>query len=158
MGSGKSIVGKALGEHTKIPFIDLDKYIEQHEGKTINEIFLKYGEQYFRDLEYKACKELCLKKGIILALGGGTPLYKRNFYLLKKNSKIVFLNVPESTITYRLENDNTRPLLNSSEKAKRIKKLYRERQPCYIKISDVTIDAQECVENIVNNIINIFDL
>ena len=80
MGSGKTAVGNQLSKLTSRNYVDIDQYIENKSGKTISEIFAESGEQYFRDLEYEAAKELSLKKGCIISAGGGTLLYERNRY------------------------------------------------------------------------------
>ncbi len=51
MGAGKSTIGRQLAQSIKCPFIDLDAYIEEKEGKTISEIFGEKGESGFRELE-----------------------------------------------------------------------------------------------------------
>ena len=51
MGSGKTHWGKELSQKMDIPFFDLDEKIEEHEGKTIVQIFAEEGEEYFRLLE-----------------------------------------------------------------------------------------------------------
>ena len=56
-GSGKSTIGKMLSKRLNLEFIDLDSYIEKNTGLKISEIFSLYGEDYFRKLEKKACKE-----------------------------------------------------------------------------------------------------
>jgi len=76
MGSGKTAVGKQLSRLTSLNYVDIDNYIERKTGKTISEIFAESGEQYFRDLEYEAAKELSLKKGYVISAGGGTPCMK----------------------------------------------------------------------------------
>ncbi|MEC8611067.1 MAG: shikimate kinase, partial [Bacteroidota bacterium] len=50
MGSGKSTVGKKLAYNLRHDFIDLDKYIQEQEDRTIKEIFEQEGEDYFRKL------------------------------------------------------------------------------------------------------------
>ena len=47
MGSGKSTVGKLLGERLNLPFTDLDEYIESEVGTAIPEIFREKGELFF---------------------------------------------------------------------------------------------------------------
>ena len=88
MGSGKSHDGKLLSEHLGLPFIDLDAWIEEKEGKTISSIFSANGEEYFRLKERDALKEVyevlthhqeetAVKgryKGIV-ATGGGAPCF-----------------------------------------------------------------------------------
>jgi shikimate kinase len=51
MGAGKTTIGKQLAQSIKCPFIDLDAYIEEKEGKTISEIFETAGEAGFREKE-----------------------------------------------------------------------------------------------------------
>ena len=51
MGSGKTTAGKELAALLGWSFIDLDKKIEEHTGKTIPEIFSQNGEDYFRNVE-----------------------------------------------------------------------------------------------------------
>jgi len=51
MGSGKTTVGKLLAKTMEMKFVDIDKVIEAHEKKSINDIFHEKGQIYFRDLE-----------------------------------------------------------------------------------------------------------
>ncbi len=53
MGVGKSTLGKILSERLNLKFIDVDKIIEKKESLSVNEIFTKKGEDYFRNLEEK---------------------------------------------------------------------------------------------------------
>ena len=46
MGSGKSTLGQKLAYNLKNEFIDLDKYIEEQEGRTIKEIFEEIGRAH----------------------------------------------------------------------------------------------------------------
>lgn len=71
MGTGKSRVGRILAENLKMPFVDMDRTIEQRQGKTIAEIFADYGEPFFRELEKQLCFELSQKSGQLLPLGVG---------------------------------------------------------------------------------------
>lgn len=56
MGSGKSSVGALLASKLGIPFFDLDTVIEQEEQLSVNEIFAKKGEIYFRKRNMMCCK------------------------------------------------------------------------------------------------------
>ena len=51
MGSGKTTVGKILADEINFKFIDSDDLIEKQEDKSITDIFLFKGEEYFRELE-----------------------------------------------------------------------------------------------------------
>ena len=65
MGCGKSTVGRNIARKTGKKFLDMDSYIEKKAGMTVSEIFDKYGESTFRDMEYEACKELSEMKDLI---------------------------------------------------------------------------------------------
>ena len=69
-GCGKTTIGKLLSKKLNYQFIDIDSYIEEKQGKTIDEIF-KNGEEYFRNIETEACRELGEIKNSIISSGGG---------------------------------------------------------------------------------------
>ncbi|MGN0550905.1 MAG: shikimate kinase [Acutalibacteraceae bacterium] len=141
MGSGKTTVGRILSKSTGLELIDMDEYIEKKQDMTVSEIFAKYGEEYFRDLEHKAALELSKKQGCIISAGGGTLVYKRNVDAFKKGCKIVLLDVPLEVIKERLKNDTKRPLLQRPDKNKAMKELYDKRMPLYKQAAQYTVTA-----------------
>ena len=153
MGCGKSTVGKELSKIIKIDFIDIDTYIESKENRTVAKIFKLKGEKHFRKLETKAILDLALKPYKVIALGGGSLLNKENLEVLKRTSKIFFLNASKEVIMGRLKYDNSRPLLNVDEKEKVLGKLYDERFCTYRENSDFIIDANGDISKIINDIL-----
>ena len=71
MGCGKTTVGRNLARKSGRKFVDMDSYIEEKAGMKVSEIFEKYGENRFRDMEHEACLELADTKGLVIASGGG---------------------------------------------------------------------------------------
>lgn len=111
MASGKSSLGKKIAQHFNLEFVDLDKYIETKENCSINEIFEKYGEEKFRELEAQYLRELDLNEKVI-ATGGGTPIFHKNMVYMKENGAVVYLIVPAEIIIGRLrQNKEKRPLV-----------------------------------------------
>lgn len=116
-GTGKSTIGKIIAENLKLPFIDLDKAIENKAGKSISEIIELQGESAFRDLETKALYDLTPnpspeRKGeSVVALGGGALLREENKAFAQANGKILLLMAELNTLIERLESSNNRPLL-----------------------------------------------
>ena len=141
MGCGKTTVGKALAKKTGMSLVDTDKYIEEKENMTISDIFKVYGEEYFRELEHKACVELADKSNLIIATGGGALTFERNVNALKKSCVIVLLDVPVDVLYKRLEFDTTRPLLQRADKKEAMTELYNKRMPIYKKASDIVING-----------------
>ncbi len=142
MGCGKSTIGKIIAKKTGKKFIDMDSYIEEKAEMKISEIFEKFGEERFRDMEHEACKELSEKKGMVIASGGGAFTFDRNVEVFKGKDKIVFLNVSLETIKYRLRNDKVRPLLQRPDKDKAMEELYNKRFPIYKKASDIIVKGR----------------
>ena len=50
-GSGKTVIGRAAARELHWPFIDFDTEIEHRQHATVEEIFARYGEPRFRELE-----------------------------------------------------------------------------------------------------------
>lgn len=155
MGCGKSTIGNLLSKKTGMSFIDLDSYIEQKENKTVAEIFADNGEDYFRQLERDASKELSQKKSLVIATGGGTLTFQENVDAFKTSGKIVLLDVPVEVVSERLQGDTTRPLLNRPDKEQAMRELYEKRMPLYQSAADIVVNAansplQVCMEIISN--------
>ena len=156
MGSGKTSVGTALAKALNKDFIDLDKYIEQAEGITVSEIFARFGENYFRDLETKAVTLLGSQSGRVISLGGGTLLKSENIKPLKQNGIIFYLDVNADTVLNRLKYDTTRPLLKNN-KQQVVYDLINARAPIYKAAADYTVDSNGSVDDAVNQILKIIN-
>lgn len=114
MGCGKSTIARRLSKITNIPYVDLDKSIEERINLSINEIFEQRGEIYFRKLEHEIFVELLNDpRNLIIGLGGGTPCYANNHELLKgDNIFSIYLKASVETLFGRLVfNKSKRPLL-----------------------------------------------
>ena len=142
MGCGKSTVGRNLARKSGRKFLDMDAYIEEKAGMTVSEIFDKYGEDGFRDMEHKACLELAEMSDLVVASGGGAFTFERNVRAFKGRDTIVFLDVPLEVIKNRLKNDKTRPLLQRPDKDTAMKELYDKRYPIYKKAADIVVAGQ----------------
>src|SRR3546814_5777160 len=71
MGSGKSSLGRRLAVRLGLPFFDADHEIEAAAGRTISEIFEKFGEAHFRDGERRVIARLIDGEPKVIATGGG---------------------------------------------------------------------------------------
>lgn len=114
MGSGKSTTAKALAKKLKIPFIDLDEYLEEVLGATIPIIFKTKGELFFRKQESLYFKQLMdSSDSFVLSLGGGTPCYANNHLFLKyENTTSFYLKASIDTLVHRLIKEvSKRPIL-----------------------------------------------
>ncbi len=141
MGSGKTSVGKRLSMDLKREFIDMDDFIVQREGMSVNEIFENKGEAYFREAERELCERFAEPKSKIIATGGGVIKNDKNVANLKKGGIIIYLKSTPKQIAYNLRFDNTRPLLAGGNKEEKIASLMAEREPTYNRCADVVLDV-----------------
>lgn len=158
MGCGKSTVGKNLARKTGRRFIDMDRFIEQKAQLTVAEIFEKYGESGFRDMEHEACVELAGMHNLIVAAGGGALTFERNVEVFRGKDKVVLLDVPLSVIRQRLSHDTRRPLLQRPDRDKVMEELYNERTPKYRAAADVIIKGESTPLKTVFSMIEILNL
>ncbi|NBV05982.1 MAG: shikimate kinase [Proteobacteria bacterium] len=154
MGVGKSTLGTKLANTLGYYFIDSDQEIEDREKKTINEIFAKNGEKYFREIEKNLISEIITRdENIILSLGGGAYINDETRRILKEKSLVIWITAPVNTILQRVGNKNNRPLLNNSNKRKTLEELAKKRYPIYGE-SDLKFDTnEESHEAIISKII-----
>lgn len=131
-GCGKSTIGKKTAKEIGKKFIDLDKEIEKEAKRTIPEIFEKYGEERFRQIEKEVCARIAKEHGQVISCGGGIIKQPENMENLRQNG-IVF-HIRRNVNALSVGGD--RPLSTSREK---LREMERERMPLYQKYSDVEI-------------------
>lgn len=143
MGSGKSTIAKLLSKETSRELVEMDETIEAEENMTINEIFEKYGETYFRDLESQLIERIAQKGGAVVSCGGGAVLREENISNMKKNGLVVYLSATPQTIYERVRHSTNRPLLNGNMNVEYIQELMEKRLPMYENVTDVVVDVNK---------------
>ncbi len=143
MGSGKTTLGRSLARELGRRFVDLDARIERRAGLTMPEIFARYGESRFRDLESATLVELHAHRDLVVALGGGTPLRATNRRMLHNSGCVVYLRARPATLAHRLPQHTERPLLREADDPEAtLAELLAEREPLYGEVADVVIDNE----------------
>ena len=156
MGSGKSTIGYLLSKYLKLKFVDIDYVIEKETGLTINNIFQRKGEDYFRNLEEKITLKMLKNSKKIIALGGGGFLNKNIRKEIINNHFSVWLDWKHSTIIKRILKSKKRPIaFNSTESD--LKKLITERSDIYSK-ANFKINCETLTKNmIVKQIVDLYE-
>lgn len=159
MATGKTTLGKELSKSLGMKFLDADKIIEEKVEMTIPEIFGKHGEEYFRLVEKETIKDISKSQDKIVSCGGGVCLDPENIRNIKKMGKVILLEADPETISGRIKNDISRPLLKDKDKIEEIKKIMDERRDSYHKSADIIIDTSgKSVFNIIDEILRKLNL
>ncbi|EGY80266.1 shikimate kinase [Peptoniphilus indolicus] len=149
--SGKSSIAPLIAEKMSREFVDLDLEIEKFSGEKIDDIFKKYGEAKFREMETEVCKKFGKLNGLVISTGGGVVIREENYQPLKQNGKIYLLKRELNEL--HLEN---RPL---SKEYGTAEQLWQKREKQYLRFADKTIEntsvkkaAEEIIEDFNENI------
>ena len=151
MGSGKTTVAKNLGHKLNLKVVEMDDLVLKiSKRKNIKEIFVKDGEEHFRDLETKIAKKISTMDNVVISTGGGVVMKDRNNNLLKTGN-IIFLKTSFEVLEQRLISDSSRPLFKDREKAKM---LFDLRQSKYEEWADLTIQTDnKTVKEIIKTVL-----
>ena len=142
MGAGKTSVGRKLAKLLNMDFLDVDKEISKAAGCSIEDIFDKYGEDAFRDVEERVMARLLREDVRVLATGGGAILSSKTRNLIKERSISVWLRADLDVLVRRTSNRGGRPLLRDKDHRLILKELLDERNPIYAE-ADITVDTCE---------------
>lgn len=126
--SGKTTVGTILAERLRRPLIDTDAETERRTGKTVPELFAEGGEENFRKEERLTVSECAARTGVIIATGGGAPMFPENRAALAGNGFVVLI----LRDTEKLDTTG-RPL---SRDLDTLKAMYKVRMPVYKAFAD----------------------
>ncbi|MEO9635781.1 MAG: shikimate kinase [Parasphingorhabdus sp.] len=131
MGVGKTTVGRRLAKRLGLGFADADEEIERAAGLTVEEIFSRFGEDYFRDGERRVIARLMEGKHQVIATGGGAFMNDDTRALILEQATAIWLDADLDTLVKRVSRRNTRPLLKSGDPAKILADLAAKRNPVY---------------------------
>ena len=140
MGSGKTTIAFELSRRLNMKYVSTDDMIEKSQKRTINEIFTKKGEDYFRDIEALVVRDACFMENVIIDLGGGAVMRDENWDNIKASGVVICLAADENIIMERTKKYKHRPLLNVEDPKQKIRNLMAKRAPFYAK-ADHCIDT-----------------
>lgn len=141
MGCGKSTVSSYLSKILAMEVIEMDAHLTAKEGMSVNQIFEKYGEQYWRNLETNLIIGMKDYQNRVISCGGGVPMRQENVDEMKKNGKVILLTATPDTILDRVKDDDSRPLLHGKKNTKDIGELMGVRRPKYEAAADIVVNT-----------------
>ena len=156
-GSGKTKIGNYLSQKLNLSVLDTDAMVVEATGMAISEIFERFGEAHFRDLETQAVEKAARESGTIIATGGGVVLRPENMAALGKTGVIFFRDRPPEAIVG--EDHKDRPLVGADKDAarERIFHLYAQRLALYKRYAHHYIAPTDTWQEAAEEIAAIFE-
>lgn len=139
MGCGKSTIAKLLSDRLGVAQVEMDELIVQEQGMPITEIFEKYGEEHFRNIETDLVRRLQDENGVVVSCGGGAVLREENRRMMKEAGVIIWLTAAPETILERVKHSTNRPVLNGNMNVDYISSLMEKRHECYEAAADFCV-------------------
>ena len=141
-GCGKSTAGRQLARHLGWRFVDSDAEIEHEIGGSIRAYFDQHGEERFREVEQRMIERLTRPERLVLATGGGAVLRLPNRQsMTQSGNQVVYLRATPEDLSRRLRHDTQRPLLQGGDPLRKLRDLFRQRDPLYREVASFVIDT-----------------
>lgn len=141
-GCGKTTAGRQLARQLGWRFADSDAEIEHGIGGSIRAYFDRHGEEAFRELERLAIARLSQPSQLVLATGGGAVLHPENrAAMAQPGNLVVYLRATPEDLARRLRHDTHRPLLQVGDPLRKLRDLFRVRDPLYREVASFVIDT-----------------
>lgn len=158
--SGKSTLGQLLSQALYMPYLDIDRGIEEHaDGQTLTDFFLTIGDEAFRKLETEVVVEMCAGDNCIIAFGAGSLKFPTSQQAAQRDSLVVYLQVPIPELWRRFQADPataaTRPNLAGGGIGE-IEEMMAQREPVYLACADLVVDGTRPPAELVTEITAVF--
>jgi len=141
-GTGKSTVGRIVAARLGWPFADADREVEARAGRPIRAVFEADGEPAFRDLEAAALADLCTRRPLVLATGGGAVIRAANRAALRAFGFVAWLRVDPATLADRLRRSpGDRPPLTAAGLLGEVEAVLAARVPLYREAAHDVIET-----------------
>lgn len=142
--SGKTSIGKALGQSLDRDFLDTDHLIAQAQGMSVRDLIRTRGVDEFRRIESKTVMDIIQGRDRVIALGGGALNEGVIRAIQDLHGILIYLDESLDTLADRIvKSQADRPLFDGLDSAgvrRKCLKMLDEREGFY-KMADIRIPA-----------------
>lgn len=154
-GAGKSTLGAMAGQVLHVPFIELNREIEDHFGMPVNEIIALYGQEGYRTLESQAINRIIATHDtLILAVAGGIVAEPGTYKTLLAHFHTIWVKAsPEEHMARVRAQGDTRPMAGNPEAMEQLKSILKSRESLYERAAHQLDTANKPLQTSVNELV-----
>jgi XRE family aerobic/anaerobic benzoate catabolism transcriptional regulator len=134
-GAGKSTIGRMLGKELSLPFVELNRDIEEQSGMPVDEVMALYGLEGYRRLERQALERIvATSDACVLAVAGGIVSEPETYAFLLRNFHTIWLKASpqEHMVRVRAQGDE-RPMAGNPKAMEELKSILTSREVLYAR-------------------------
>ena len=132
-GAGKSTLGRMASEALKVPFVELNREIEELAGMPVLEVMSLYGQEGYRKLEAQAIERIIsLYDTLVLAVAGGIVSEPETYRNLLTHFHAIWIKAsPAEHMSRVWAQGDSRPMSGNLEAMQQLKEMLASRIPLY---------------------------
>jgi XRE family aerobic/anaerobic benzoate catabolism transcriptional regulator len=153
-GAGKTTIGRRLARRLRLPFVELDRRIEQAAELSLAELFSLHGEDYYRRLEREVLQSvLDERRSMVLATGGGIVMSPETYTVLRRVCVTVWLRArPEDHWNRVVRQGDRRPMADHPQAMADLRALLAVREPLYASADHTVETSSKSIERVVADV------
>ncbi len=153
-GAGKSTLGQMAGAALDIPFVELNREIEDAAGMPLTEVMAFYGEPGYRQMEAEALERVSTRHDrVVLAVAGGIVTEQKTYAHLLQRFHTVWIKTSPAEHMQRVRGQGDyRPMQGNPAAMAQLKELLKARTPLYAQAEAQVNTANRAVRSSFNDL------
>jgi XRE family transcriptional regulator, aerobic/anaerobic benzoate catabolism transcriptional regulator len=158
-GAGKSTLGRQAGARRGIPFMELNREIEEQSGMPVAELMALYGQEGYRRLEAQAIdRVIATHDTMILAVAGGIVAEPETYANLLGHFHTIWVKATPAEHMARVrEQGDTRPMAGNPEAMDQLKSILTARETLYERALARLDTSGKTVEESLDDLMTLID-
>lgn len=158
-GAGKSTLGRLVGNALSLPFVELNRDIEEQSGMPVEEVMALYGQEGYRRLERQALERIiATSDALVLAVAGGIVSEPETFALLLRNFHTIWLKAsPEEHMQRVRAQGDERPMAGNPKAMEDLKSILTSREALYGRAEAIVNTSSQTLEESSKSILKAID-